>query len=261
MASREARFAGSTSSRAKDRRVRAVRGGHGTKPPRPSSVEDFFGGGEKGNLLKGEYNTPDVYAWFQNRHSKGTSFLDKDGYYRRNGHEWKVPYGVKQALTARLTVSQIANKYPFYVTWVSPKTGKRLKKYFMSLPHSLIFIAEKAQYVDEEACVVSRHGFFIPRKLMGKFPRRIAGRMHYWCPCCMAPRKFRRRGDETFFAQRKEWSNEKNRYVWKERQLAILECPFCHITNRAHLWRKSNQPVEIRKIKKGVRRIKARRNR
>jgi len=224
----------------------------------PATVDELYGGGMTGLLLLGEYQVPELYAWFQKRHRAALKFIDEDGYYRRNGHEWRVPYGVRMAFKEKLVWGQMVHKYPYYVTWVSPKTGKRLKKYFMSLPLAIDFIASKAQYVDEDASVVVRLGFDIPQKLRGKFPRKLAGRTHYWCPGCMQPRIFRRTGGE-FFAMRKEWSSDKLRYEHKDRKLAELACPVCKLTNRDQKFRRSNQPWDKRKFKKGVRRAKKRR--
>jgi hypothetical protein len=56
-----------------------------------------------------------------------------------------------------------------------PKTGKRLKKFFGSMPNAVHFIATKAQYVDEDAAVVVRNGFDIPVKLRGKVPSQARG--------------------------------------------------------------------------------------
>lgn len=231
-----------------------------------SSVEELYGGGETGNLLNSQFNQDQrVYHWLQRRHEKGDMLLDDDGCYRRRGHVWKVPYGVRDALKSKLVHSQLNNRYPFFVTWVSPKTGKRLRKNFETLGHAIVFIAEQAQYVDPQACVVAKIGFYIPTKLMGKFPRRMKDaqgreRHHYWCPRCMAPRVFRR-SVETFFAERKEWSEEKQRFVMKDRQLALTHCTTCGISNRDHKFRKSNQPMEKRTFKQGVRRARKRRKR
>lgn len=222
----------------------------------PTSVEDFF---TEAGKLKVEYEREDVYAWFQRRHAKGFSLIDDDGYYRKNGVEWKVPYGVRDALGKRLYPVQMVYKYPFFVTWISPKTGKRMRKNFMSIPHAIAFVAEQAQFVDANATIVSKHGIFIPRKLMGKFPRKMSdGKTHYWCPRCMQPRRFQRTGD-TFHGLKKEWNSDKGRYEFKERTLALLTCVVCGLTNRDHKFRISNQPLEIRRIKKGVRKAKRRR--
>jgi hypothetical protein len=223
-------------------------------------VADLF----EGTKLKREFMSDPVYAWFEKRHKKVRPLISKEGVYttRDGKHQWKVPYGLRIALMEPLKYTQVVNKYPFYVTWVSPRTGKRLLKYFESIPHAIDFIASKAQYVDANATVVSRHGYYIPRKLMGRFPRGMGkpARVHYWCPRCMAPRRFRRVEGESFFTMKKEWSNEKMKYVWKDRELALMTCGVCGISNRDPKFRASNQPLEIRKVKPRVRRIKKRRS-
>lgn len=230
---------------------------HRSRVKFPKTVDELYGGGVSGQLLKSEYAVPELYAWFQKRHDKCNLLVDEEGYYRHNGHEWKVPYGVRMVFKEKLVWSMMVNKYPYFVTWISPKSGKRLKKFFGSLPQCIMFVAEKAQYVDDEAAIVCRIGFDIPTKLRGKFPRKIAGRMHYWCPRCMAPRIFKRTG-ETFRAMRKEWVTEKARYEFRDRELALLACPVCRATNRDSRFRRCNQPWEKRKFKKGVRRAKKR---
>jgi hypothetical protein len=228
---------------------------------RPTTIADFYGGGELGNLLKPQYQTDAVYRWFQKRHEKHVGVvIGEDGWYRRNGHEWKIPYGVRIAAQQPLIFSQITFQHPFYVTWISPKTGKRVKRFMQSLSSSIVFIAEKVQYVDENAAIISRHGYHMPPKLRGKFPRKMGGRLHYWCPRCMAPRVFKLapyRG--TFYAQKKVWNDEKGKYVFTDRKLAVIECSFCGVSNRDHKFRAANQPWEVRKFKQGVRKARRRR--
>jgi hypothetical protein len=230
---------------------------YGQPTRKPASFEEFYD--EKGRL-KAMYETEAVYAWFQKRHAKGNLLIDPDGWYRRNGDEWKVPYGVRAALAAHLNLQQVVHKHPFFVTWVSPKTGKRLRKEFGSIANAMIFVAEQAQHVDPEASIVSKHGFYIPTPLMGKFPRHMGPqkKLHYWCPRCMQPRRFRRTG-QVFEGSKKLWSSDREQYVWKNVKLAVLECVVCGITNRDGRFRASNQPVEKRRFKRGVRRAKKRR--
>lgn len=220
---------------------------------RLANVEDLYGGGEKGNLLGGLYNgDPRVYAWLQNRHSKGSGIIDsrigRDGVYRNGEHEWKVPYGVRYVLRRRLIHAQLVNKYPWYVTWKSPKTGKRLKKYFNALHAAVLFTAERAQYVDPSATVVCRIGIDIPYALVGKLPRPWK-----WCPCCMKARKFYRVYPPQSFHRM-----IRDPITWKEsiREIPLLHCRVCGLTNRDHHYLKSNFWLVQRRIKPGVRRVK-----
>lgn len=217
--------------------------------PIPSNVEDMFGAGGTGRMLRPEFAREDVYAWFQKKHLKGGwVVVDKDGYYRRNGHEWKVPYGVRVALKTPLYHGQLVNKYPFYVTWISPTSNKRLKKFFMTLPRAVEFVAEKAQYADPRASIVSRHGYMIPAKLRNKIPRPFK-----WCPGCMTARKFYRvYPEQQFYAMVRDPIEHK----MKERKLPVLACKVCGTTNRDDKFRRSNQIWVITRIKQGKRRTR-----
>lgn len=219
----------------------------------PTSVAQLFG---QGTLLRSEYHTERIYAWFQKRHHATDRFISPDHYYRRNGHEWKVPLGVRYALTVPLLPAQVAQKYPFLVTWRSVSRTKRYTKKMMSLPHAIIFVAEKAQYIDPRATIVSRLGVDIPPSLRNKLPRPWV-----WCTRCMQPRKFRRvftsQGDPvTFYTQVKVWHTDKvtrrgeeGHWEYPEKKLALMRCPVCGMTNREHKFRRSNQPWHKTKIR------------
>lgn len=255
MASRKGRSGGrSTKSRRQSASVRAM--SRATRPATPANVDDFYGG-ESGNHLKGEYHTERVYAWFQKRHKKGLSFIDADGVYRRNGHEWVVPLGVRFMLTQPLMPAQVAQKWPFLVTWRSPSTGKRLTKKMMSLPHAIVFVAERAQYVDSKACIINRLGVDIPPALRNKLPSPWK-----WCPRCMKPRKYRRlytsTGEpQTFYATIK--TQVGNHWEYPEKKIALMACPVCQATNRDSKFRRSNQPWHKTVVKRGRTRVKRRR--
>jgi len=229
---------------------------------RKRRADDLFGG-ESGNLLQGRYQTEAVYAWFQKRHRSGLKFIDEDGYYVRNEHEWKVPYGVRYMLHERLLPAQVSNKYPFQVSWRSPRTGRRLFKNMQSLPHAIRFVAERAQYVDPKACIINRLGMDIPPKYRNKIPP-----PYKWCPRCMKPRRMRRlyrsTGDpQIFYGTVKVWNEQKGYYEYPEKKLALMACEVCGGTNRDPRFRRSNQPWETVVVKQGrsrVRRHRGRRN-
>ena len=229
-------------------------------------IKDLYGEGVSGNLLQGRYGTAKIYAWFQNRHRRGTQLLDHGEYTSADGkHVWNVPVSVQECLALPLTTGQMNNRLAWYVTWVSPRTGQRLKKYFMSPWVGMEFLATKAARVDEHAALVSRQRpYHVPAKYRGKFPHKqqYKGRMRtwYWCPLCMQPRRFRAvKPLQDFYAQVKVWSEEKQRFIWKERKLRLLECQYCGCTNHNDTFRRSNQPWEVRKFKRGVRRARRRR--
>lgn len=234
-------------------------------------VNELYGGGVNGKLLQGRFGTEKVYAWFQNRHRRGTKLIE-DGVFRSlkktqfgDDHSWRVPASVVTCLSERLTPGQMNVQQPWYVTWVSPKTKERMKKRFASPWFAIEFIATKAQYVDPHASLVSRtRAYNVPAKYRGKFPVRQPHngktRTWYWCPLCMQPRRFRAVLPlQDFFAMVKAWSETKERYEWKDRKLRLLECTYCGCTNRDTTFRRSNQPWEVRKFKRGARRAKRRR--
>lgn len=224
-------------------------------------VAHVFGGGVTGDLIQGQYDTQAIHAWFQKRHGHFASKLvDDDGYCRlvdeKGKHEWKVPYGVQIALEKPLLWVQIASKYPWYVTWQSPKTERRLKKKFESLAAAIVFVTTRAQYVDPEAWIISRHGYDVPPKLRGKLPHKKLG---YWCPCCMTARKFYPTVPPQEFEAMKKVKVDKGQFDWKARRLRVLQCKVCGVTNRDAKFRRSNQPWTVRRFKRGVTRAKRRR--
>jgi len=204
--------------------------------------------------MKGQYSQrKDIAEAIQKRHERGMSLINGDGYWVQNGKSWRVPYGVRAAFSATLTYGHYINKYPFYVQWRHPDGNgghKTLRRSCMSLGSAVSFITTKAQAVDPEAFVVCKLGFYAPLTMLGKFPRRLKdGKMYYWCPRCMQPRRFRRTpGDQTFYAMKKFWNSEKGYYEWKDVKLGLLECTSCGITNRDQKFRASNQPVEKIKL-------------
>lgn|SRR5215471_813227 len=212
-----------------------------------TKVSKLYGGGEYGQLLRPQFQSHKRVLYFlQKRHRNVSAGIGEDGVYRNGHHSYKVSLGVRLCLKRPLIWGQIVNQYPWYVTWFDPSTGARRRKKFNTALAGLNFIATKAQYVDKGASLVSRQvGYDIPAQLRGRIPKPWR-----WCPYCMTARKFRRRfPEETFYAQRKEWSEEKSRYVWKERRLAVLECPRCLMTNQDAKMRRSNQPWETVRLK------------
>jgi hypothetical protein len=76
----------------------------------------------------------------------------------------------------------------------------------------------------------------------------------------MQPRRFRAVTPlAEFYAVVKVWSDEKQQYIPKDRKLRLLECSYCQCTNRETVFRRSNQPWEVRKFKRGARRARRRR--
>lgn len=215
------------------------------------TLSDVFGAGETGRLLLTDYSERKVGVLKSRDLERTLKLIGDDGHYRRNGYNVKVPYGVRHALQQPLVHTQIVNKYPWAVIWKG-KDGCPRRKLCMTIISAIEFMA-LARRKGVRASIVSRQrGYDIPPKLRNKIPK-----PYKWCPFCMDARKYRRVGDDhKFSALRKEWSEEKQRYVWKERKIYLMRCEVCGLSNREITFRRSNQPWEVRKFKRRARRAK-----
>jgi len=223
-----------------------------------TKVSQLYGAGETGRLLGSPHNNDrKIERFLQRRHKKSVARgLGEDGVYHWGDHEWKAPGGVRQCLKRPLIWGQVVNQYPWAVVWTSPNTRRRKRKLFSTAGGAMRFIATQAQYVDKRAALVSR---VVGYDILTEYINRIAHPWR-WCPYCMTARRFRRsKSGETFYAERKEWSHEKQQYVWRSRTLALMLCTRCGSTNKDPRMRRSNQPFETRHIKQGVRRVRRKR--
>jgi len=194
-----------------------------------------------------------------NRYHSNDSLVNEEGFFCNGKHRWKVPSGLLYYWHKPLRQNQMTVIHPWYASWRSPKTGKRLRKMFHSLPHAVAFVAERAQYVDPKACVVSKFGYDVPPMFRGKFPHKHQGHTYYWCPCCVAPRPFFAEIPyREFHGWKKVWvegtAKRPGHYEYRDRKLRVIHCAVCGITNQNYVWRRSNQPWQVRKIKQGARR-------
>lgn len=214
--------------------------------PKVSSVDEVF---DESGRLKGVFHDTDIVDKLAKRHR-----LSAEAARRVNG-EYRTPVIVELAYKRRPTYNQLVHKYPWAVVWFWEKDGKivRVYKRCTTVGAAVGLHKKLLEAGRTTATIVSRsRAYYIPTKLVGKIPKPWK-----WCPYCCKPRKYRRLASgETFFAPVKTWSEEKGKYVWKERELAVTQCRFCHHTNRDQVFRNSNQPWEVRKIKRGVRRVR-----
>lgn len=224
------------------RRLQRVRDSH----PLPSKVGEMYSDGK----LKSEYveHRP-AEAVLQRRHAKSANAVSDRP---------ELPIGLRQAFKLPLIWNQLVQEKPWAVRWIG-KDGEVKEKKFGTLGGAVSFWLE-AKQLNKTATVVSRcRSYDIPPKLRGKLPKPWK-----WCPRCMTARKYKRVYDEygnphTFYAMVKYWDDEDQKYKWSERSLALTCCTICGNNNRDPVFRRSNQPWEVRKIKKGVRRVKRRR--
>lgn len=190
-------------------------------------------------------------------HSRAERAIQR--YHMRTGEAVRdkdLPIGIRQAFHLPLVWVQITNRYPWKVMWVRTKDGRPVKgqKLCTSLGGAVRF-QRRITDVVPNATIVSRvRGYDIPPSLRGKLPPRW-----YWCPRCMKPRRYKRDDQgRRFTVNKKVWSKTKNKYIWVERNVHMLVCPMCETTNRDPVFRRSNQPWETRRFKKGVTRARKR---
>lgn len=210
--------------------------------PLPSKVSELFEDG----LIRPQYI----------EHRPATRALIK--YHRRAAKKAPIAvedYGIRQAARNPLVGNQLAHRTPWAVMWM--KDGKKYKKKQTNLHEAVHLRNRLHKHGIANATVVSLcRCYYIPVELIGKLPRPWV-----WCPMCMKPRKYRRVGTETIHAMKKQWNEKKGRYEEKERLVALLRCPMCGLTNRNTIFRKSNQPFELRRFKRGVTRARRRKPR
>jgi hypothetical protein len=232
----------------------------------PTKIANLYGGGVTGKLMAPRFLDGDgnpkakVSALLQRRHTRRRKDVGADGVYRYGNHEWKVPIGVLYYWHHPLRRHQMVVYHPWWVTWISPRSGKRLKKEFTTLPHAVHFIATRAQYVDPSASIIAKHPYDVIPALRGKLPRKHNGTTYYWCPLCMTARPFYAVVPErSFTVNKKTWREDKGRYVWTERAIRLMRCRVCLSSNLDTVFRRSNQPWEKRRFKRGVRRARRKR--
>src|SRR4030095_1497008 len=158
------------------------------KVPLPKRVSGLF----EGTLLKPEYL----------EHTRATRALAR--YHRRAAEKADISVkdvGIKQAARVPLHPNQLPHRFPWSVMWMKRVDGKkkRYKKLCTNLYQAVWFRNMLHERGVSNATVVSRaRSYHIPVELIGKLPKPWV-----WCPNCMKPRKYRRVGDETIFAQKK----------------------------------------------------------
>lgn len=214
--------------------------------PLPGTVGEMF----DGPLLKEEFNAHRPAARVLERYQRRSA---ERALAMSNG-EYKIPLGVRVALRSEFFPVQIVHRYPWAVVWFAD--GKRYRKLQTTLASAVVL--HKQLVMDcgvKNATIISRsRGYDIPRELRGRLPSPWK-----WCPRCMKPKKYQRDPEgATTHVRRKEWNSEKKRYEFRERKVWLIRCPTCGCTNRDSVFRRSNQPWELRRFKQGVTRAKAR---
>lgn len=168
---------------------------------------------------------------------------------------YKVPKNVSTFAAQGFVWNQIAVEKPWAVYVLT--NGRRKRKRFNNLREAILFHKKIHEKYPASGIVSLCKGYELPQAWLtkkDKLPKKFK-----WCPHCAAFRVFKRvEPPEKIFAMVKVWSNEKNRYEYADRELWLTECQLCGHNSRSHVFRRANQPYEVRKVKPGVRRIKAR---
>jgi Zn ribbon nucleic-acid-binding protein len=175
----------------------------------------------------------------------------------RNGY--KVPKNVEFFLQGGFVWNQVAQRRPWavYVLITTPKGTTRKRKRFNNLYEAVAWHSKIHPKYPSSGIVSLAHQYELPaewRVRKDKLPNRFK-----WCPHCGTFRVFKIKVPrETFSVLKKVWRPSKDKYDWVERTVAVIECQLCGHNNRSPVYRRSNQPWEVRRIKKGVRRVKPR---
>jgi hypothetical protein len=173
--------------------------------------------------------------------------LSEDGY--------KIPTNVEVFNNQGYVLSQVSNKRPWAV--VVLVEGRRKRRLCNNLYEAVEYHRRIQKKYPASGIVSRARAYELParwRLKLHKLPKKFK-----WCPYCGAFRVYHRvYPEQRFFAQVKKWSETKKRYDWIDRQLWLTECQLCGNTNRDSLFRRNNQPWEVRHIKQGVKKVKPR---
>lgn len=217
--------------------------------PRVAGVADAYSEGK----LRAEFICTDLEEKLLNRQER----MARQAVSATNLREgYKVPSNVSHFIAAGITWNQIVHQKPWAV-YVLIK-GKRKRKRFNNLWEAVEYHSKITLRYPSAGIVSLCRAYELPREWRlkkAKLPRRFK-----WCPHCATFRVFRRvEPTARFFAEIKRWNETKQKYEWTSRLIWVTECQLCGNTNRSDVFRRANQPFELRKIKPGVSRVKARR--
>lgn len=216
--------------------------------PKLSSIAEAY---DEQGFMKGVFIGTDVEDKIRNYHERAARVA-----FSLGDEDYKVPTGVRMVAKVPLTPGQLAHRYPWAV--VVTARGRKRRKLCTNIGHA-VSVHKELTLKGYTAYIISRsRGYDIPAAYRGRIPK-----PYVWCPRCLAPRRYERQyldtgRPETFSALRKEPRETKGGFEFKDRILHLLRCPICGSTNRDPAYRRSNQPWETRRIKKGARRVKRR---
>jgi hypothetical protein len=169
--------------------------------------------------------------------------------------DYTVPKNVRVFLEQGFVWNQIAVKKPWAVYFLI--NGTRRRKRFNNLREAILFHKKYHEKYPASGIVSLCHAYELPARYRESKERLF--QKYKWCPQCATFRVFNRLDPpETMFAMVKRWSASKGRYEYTDRKIWVTECQLCGHTNRSTIFRRANQHFEVRQIKQGARRVKAR---
>lgn len=178
--------------------------------------------------------------------------LSKNGY--------KVPKNVEFFLQGGFVWNQVAIRYPWAVYVLIPVEGgrpKRKRRRFNNLYEAVEYHSKVMKKYPSSGIVSLARAYELPAEW--RFRKEKLPKKWKWCPHCGVFRVFKIvHPREEFTVLKKVWSDEKQRFIFTERRVALVECQLCGHTNRSPIWRRSNQPWEVRRFKPGVKRARRR---
>ena len=219
--------------------------------PRIKSVDKAY----DGEKLRSEFVGTDMEDKLMQR--QRAKAVDAILSLSQNGY--KVPKNVEFFLQGGFVWNQIAQRRPWavYVLMGTSNGTKRKRKRFNNLYDAVRYHRQIRVKYPNSGIVSLAQSYELPaewRLRKAKLPAKFK-----WCPHCGTFRVFKvKEPREQFSVLKKRWSTTKERYEWVQRQVYVIECQLCGHNNRSPIWRRSNQPWELRKIKRGVKKIKPR---
>jgi hypothetical protein len=215
--------------------------------PRVKSIKEVYSEGK----IIGVFLDTDMEARLLARQRR----LTTDALLQLESKKYKVPRNVQVFLKQGFVWNQIAVEKPWAVYVLIG--GRRKRKRFNNLREAILFHKKICKEHPSSGIVSLCHSYELPRAYLvkkDKLPRKFK-----WCPQCAAFRVFRiHPSGEKIYAMVKVWNDTRQRYEYTDRQVWLTECQLCGGTNRNTTYRRANQPYEVRRIKKGVRRVKPR---
>ena len=193
----------------------------------------------------------------QRRMAIDASLLSTNGY--------DPPRNVTYMSEQGFVYAQVSHEKPFAVIVLGKERPDGTRKRMVVRRNNLIAAVHAHRALSKKykrVYIVSLvRGYDLPpqwRLKKSKLPKKFV-----WCPYCSDFRIYRRHPDQVRFSALKKvekWSDKLNGYKfeWVERQVWLTACIVCGNTNRNSIYRRSNQPWELRHLKPSVTRVKQR---